>query len=77
MEEAGIQDMKTYVARHLNTVSQYIDTMPTVDLCLAVERHLGTRVLKWWWYQEFLELEGIQKDSHEAELEEREREKAG
>ena len=30
-----------------------------MELCLATEIHLGTRVYKPWWYKESLYLEGV------------------
>ena len=35
--EAGIQEVDIYVAFHQNTVTQYIATMPIMNLYLAAE----------------------------------------
>ena len=51
MEESGLQEVETYVSRFQNTVSQFIDTRPIMDLCLAAERRLGSRVNKRLWEQ--------------------------
>ena len=37
MEEAGLQEVDTYVTRCQNTVSQYIATIPIMKLCLPAE----------------------------------------
>ena len=52
MEEAGLQEVETYVFRLHNTVAQLIATRTIVDLCLAAERHLVSRVTNRWWEQE-------------------------
>ena len=40
-----------------------------MELCLATEIHLGTRVYKPWWYKESLYLEGVQMVAYEAKRE--------
>ena len=52
MVEEGIQEVETYVTILQNTVKQYIDTRPIMDLCLEVERLPGIRVLRRRWEQE-------------------------
>ena len=44
MEEAGIQELETYVTHHHNTATQFIETSTIMDLCLEAERHPGARV---------------------------------
>ena len=34
MDEVGLQEVETYVSCRQNTVSQFIDTSPIMDLCL-------------------------------------------
>ena len=46
LTEAVLQELETYAARHQNTFTQYISTRNIVDLYLAAERRLGTRVYK-------------------------------
>ena len=41
-----------------------------MDLCLTVERHMGSRVTKRWRDQEGLDLEGMRMAAQEAEREE-------
>ena len=48
-EEAGLQEIETYIACRQNTVAQYIATRPIMDLCLVVERRPGVQVLRQWW----------------------------
>ena len=49
MEEAGLQEMDTYVSCRQNTVTQFIATRTILDLCLAAELLIGSRLSKWWW----------------------------
>ena len=37
-----------------------------MDLCLAAERSPGSRIIKQWWEQDGLDVEGIQTASWEA-----------
>ena len=46
--EAGLQEVETYVSCRQNTVIQFISTRPILDLCLAVERHPGSREAYLW-----------------------------
>ena len=46
MEEAGMQDVDTYIASRQNTVVQFIVTRPIMDLYLAAARRQGAWVLK-------------------------------
>ena len=59
MVEAGLQEVETYFSRCKKIFSYYIATRPIMDLSLSVERCLGTRVSRLWWYQEGLDLEGM------------------
>ena len=71
MAEAGLNEMENYFVHHENTVTQYIVTRPIMDLCLAAECHMGTRVYKWWWRWEVLDLEGARTADCDAEQGER------
>ena len=44
MEEAGLQEVETYVSRRQNTVVQFIATRLIMELYLAAERRTGSRV---------------------------------
>ena len=46
---AGLDETETYISRRQNTVAQYINTCPILDLCLYVERRPGSRTPKRWW----------------------------
>ena len=59
MAEVGLQEVLTYIPHNYNTVTQFIVTRPIMDLCLAAERGPGSRVAKWWWDKDGLELEGM------------------
>ena len=48
-----------------------------MDLCLASEQRLGTRVLKWWWEQGCIYLEGMRTTYRLEELEDRDGYEAG
>ena len=54
MAEAGLQEVENYVSRQQNTVAQYIQTRPIIDLCLVTKRRPGPRVAMQWWEQEGL-----------------------
>ena len=64
--------MDKYLARRQNTVAQFIATRPIMDICLAAERSPGERVSHRWWYQDNLDLEGIQLVEGTVDLEEEE-----
>ena len=34
LEEAGLQEVETYISRHQNTVAQFIVTSPIMELCM-------------------------------------------
>ena len=54
-----MQEVYTYVSLLHDTAAKFIVAIPIIDLCLAVERMLGTRVAKRWRDQEGLDLEGM------------------
>ena len=45
----------------LKNATQFIATNPIMDLCLAAAQYLGVQVLKRWWKQEGINMEGIQE----------------
>ena len=49
MQETGIEMIDTYITNHQKTIYQYITTSAILELYLAVKRHMGLRVSKWWW----------------------------
>ena len=57
MLEMGFLEVETYVSRHQNTITQFIATRPIMELCLASERSLWSRLTKWWWDQYVLDVE--------------------
>ena len=48
MEEAGLQEVETYVSQPQNKVVQFIVTRTIMGLCIAVERYPGSRVANPW-----------------------------
>ena len=72
MSVAGLQevDTYTYISHHQNIVTQYITNIPIMNLCLAVDRHLGKMMSKKWWDQESLDLKGMQTVAQETGREE-------
>ena len=52
VQEAGLEMIETYIITNQKTTSQYIATSPILELYLAVERHPGLQVPKWWLEQE-------------------------
>ena len=67
MAEARFKEVKNYVFRHQNTVTQSIATRTIMDLCMAAERRPGSRVANWWWEQDGLDLEEMRISAWEAE----------
>ena len=67
MAEARLQELETYIFRLQNTVAQFIDTRPIMELFLAAEKCLGSQVTKQWWEQGGLYLEMIQTSNQEAD----------
>ena len=77
MIEPGMEKVYTYVARWNNTVSQFITTIPMMDLYLAAERRPRERVYQRWREQECLDLEGMWSESRAEEREGRKEGKEG
>ena len=48
MAAAGLEEMDTYIVHRQNTIYQYILTCSILELCLAEDWRLGTRVSQWW-----------------------------
>ena len=69
MEEAGLQEVDTYITFLQNTVTHCIATGTAVDLCLVAEQYLGTSVSNRWWEQEYLYLEVMCKTVRAVEME--------
>ena len=51
-----MEEMETYVFCCQNTVSQYIDAQPILELCLVAKQHPGARLSMRWWDQDGLDL---------------------
>ena len=71
MQELRFEEMKEYVLNRQNTVVQYIEMRPILDLCKETVRMQGTCVVKRWWDKEGLDLVGA-RAAVEAAEEERE-----
>ena len=69
MAESGFQEGDTYVYCCQNTVAQFIATRPIMDLCLAAAQRPVSRVSKWWWEQDGLDLEGMRTAAWEERME--------
>ena len=54
MEEAGLEEVDTYVSRRHNTTTQFITTRPIMDLYLAAERSPGSRATNRLWEKDVL-----------------------
>ena len=61
MADEGLQELKTYVFCHQNTVTHFIVTSPVMDLFLQTERITGPQVSKRRCKQEGLYVEGVRK----------------
>ena len=66
-EEAGMQELETYVSRRHNTVTQFIVTRPIMDLCMAAWQRPEPLVSKWWWEHDVLAMERMRTAAQEAE----------
>ena len=67
MVEAGLNEVESYVSRPQNKVTQFISTRPIMDLFMATEWCPGSRVVKRWWEQGRLDLDGMRMADQEAE----------
>ena len=48
LEMLGLDEIRVYISRLQNTVTQYIATRPIIDLFLAAERNPGLRLSRRW-----------------------------
>ena len=62
----GIKEIETYIYRWHNIVSQYISTLPILDLCMKADMGTRSQVTTWWGYQEGLVLTSRQAVGGEA-----------
>ena len=67
MAEEVLQEVETYNPLRQNTVTQFISTRPIMDLFMATEWCPGSRVVKRWWEQGGLDLDGMRMADQEAE----------
>ena len=51
MVEEGLKEVDTYVLFCQNTITQYIENYPALELFIEVERRLGSRVAQTCWEQ--------------------------
>ena len=54
MKEAGLTDVLTSINIRQNTVAQYIDMQPLLDLCEGGTQREGARVTLRWWEQKVI-----------------------
>ena len=59
LEIVRLDDIGVYISRLQNMVTQYIATLPIMDLCLEEERKPGMRLSSKWWEQPALDILGI------------------
>ena len=62
--------MANYISFRNDIVTQFIQTRPITDLCMAAEKIPGSRFTKRWQEQVGLDLEGQCMSAWEAEQEE-------
>ena len=58
MEMMVLGEIGVYITRRQNTVTEYIETCPIMDLCLAAERKLGLHLSRRWWEHPELDILG-------------------
>ena len=68
MSEAVLGGVQTYLDPRQNTVAQFIETRPIMDMCLTAERRPGARVSQGWWEQGTLGLEAMCLTERAAEM---------
>ena len=57
MEEAGFEDIETYVTRSQNRFAQYIVTQLNLEICNWSAGRPGVWVSRRWWEKDILDLE--------------------
>ena len=58
MEMMVLGEIGVYITRRQNTVTEYIDTCPIMDLCLAADRKPGLHLSRRWWEHPDLDILG-------------------
>ena len=56
IKEVGLKYLQVYIRRIHNTLAQFFNDLPIMNLFLELERRPGYRFKKQWWYQEILKL---------------------
>ena len=67
LEMVGLEDIRVYIARFQNTVTEYIATCLIMEFCLAAERKTVMRLSRRWWEQPALDVLGIRAGHTAAE----------
>ena len=68
IQAEGLEKVETYILHFHNTIAQYISTRPIIELCLAVDWRPGTRIVRSWWEQECINLEGVRVSARATEV---------
>ena len=66
MKEAGIVWIRTSILRRQNTVAQFIETRPILDLCEKANIQPGARVPRRWWEQTGINWKGARERAEAA-----------
>ena len=56
LREVGLDNLELYIRQRHKILAQFITDQPIMDLFLEVERRPRSRVKKWWWDQDSLNL---------------------
>ena len=72
MQEAGLEEMETYIYRRHNTVAHFITTTHIIDLFLETERRPGAQVENCWLEKEGIDLVNVQGEASAGRPEESE-----
>ena len=59
MVTVGLEEIGVYITCRQNTVTHYIATCPSMDLCLAEDRRPGMRLSWRWWEHPALDILGV------------------
>ena len=68
-KEAGFKEIITSITNRQNTVAQYTETRPLLDLCEGKKKRGGARVSRRWWNQKGIDWETLKARVAETDSE--------
>ena len=67
LSTVGLDEIGVYIARHQNTVAQYIATRPIMEFCLETDWRPGMRLSQRSWEKTALDIMGIRAGNAAAD----------